>query len=224
MTDNLSSKNETDTEQMIQVIIAEHYNLQSARSATISESNGRAALYLTSVSSGVVALAFVGQRANNEAFLLFALVLFPALFFLGFVTFVRVLETSIEDMLLLRGITRIHHYYTEVAPEIERYLVMPIHDDWKGVSQAFGITFSHGQLLLTAPGMISVINGILAGCFSGLVVAAFIPASNLIYAGIGIIVFVVTVFLHTSFQYNQRQIANTHIKPLFPSPTETEKG
>jgi hypothetical protein len=211
-----------NAQQMFQILTTEHYNLQSARASTVAEANGRSALFLTSVASGLVALAFVGQRSEmGETFLIFAIVLFPALFFLGIVTFVRVLETSIEDLLLLRGIIRIHHFYAEIAPQVERYFVMPIHDDWKGMSRSMGINRPRGQLLLTAAGMVSVINGILAGAFSAMVLAAVVRVSNLVYAGVGIIVFALTVMLHTRYQVNQRKQANENIGTLFPSPQET---
>src|SRR5258708_25046885 len=190
MTDNPSLQSKVDPQQLLTLMTTEHYNLQSARSSTIAEANGRVALFLSTVSSGLVALAFIGQRSDmGETFLWFGLVLFPALFFLGLVTFERVLEISIEDLMCLRGIIRIRHYYTEIAPQITPYLVMPIHDDWKGISQAFGIDVPRGQLWLTSAGMVSVINGILAGSFAGMLLGAFVPASSLIYIFIGTIVF-----------------------------------
>jgi hypothetical protein len=39
----------------------EHFNLQTARAATISEANGRASIYLAAVSSNLIALAFIGH-------------------------------------------------------------------------------------------------------------------------------------------------------------------
>src|SRR5215471_4359291 len=39
----------------------EHFNLQTARSITVAESNGRASIYLAALSSNLIALAFIGQ-------------------------------------------------------------------------------------------------------------------------------------------------------------------
>jgi hypothetical protein len=50
--------------QLLQALTTEHFTLQTARSATIADSNGRSALYLSTVSSAVVALAFIGQVAH----------------------------------------------------------------------------------------------------------------------------------------------------------------
>jgi hypothetical protein len=42
----------------------EHFVLQTARSAGIAEVNGRAGFYLAAVSSGLIALAFIGQLSR----------------------------------------------------------------------------------------------------------------------------------------------------------------
>ena len=61
-------------QRLLQALTTEHFTLQTARSATIMESNGRSALFLSTVSSAVVALAFIGQVADvGQPFFLFAL-------------------------------------------------------------------------------------------------------------------------------------------------------
>jgi hypothetical protein len=76
--------------QLLQALTTEHFTLQTARSATIADSNGRSALYLATVSSAIVALAFIGQVARlGRAFHLFALALLPALVLLGVLTYLR---------------------------------------------------------------------------------------------------------------------------------------
>jgi len=99
----------------------EHFNLQTARAATISESNGRTSIFLGAMSAGLVALAFAGQ-ASRDALLTLGLVLFPVLFFLGLVTFERVLQSSIEDTMYLQRINRIRRFYVESAPGLAGYL------------------------------------------------------------------------------------------------------
>jgi hypothetical protein len=68
----------------------EHFNLQTARAATISEANGRASIYLAAVSSNLIALAFIGHMSRlGAAFYAFSLLLLPVLAFVGVVTFQR---------------------------------------------------------------------------------------------------------------------------------------
>src|SRR5438874_4805054 len=122
--------NDEERNRIIQVITTEHFTLQTARAEITTETNGRSSVFLASVSSAIVALAFIGQVSSiGPAFYVFALLLFPTLFFLGLVTFARVVQASTWDFIYFRGITRIHHLYVELTPQLERYFVLPTADD-----------------------------------------------------------------------------------------------
>ena len=54
------------TSQLVAIMTTEHYNLQTGRSMTIAEASGRASLFVGAVSSGLVALAFVGQPSHGR--------------------------------------------------------------------------------------------------------------------------------------------------------------
>jgi hypothetical protein len=76
--------------QLVAIITTEHYTLQTRRSITIAEANGRASLFVGAVSSGLVALDFVGPLSYlGTAFFVFSLVVLPTLFFMGVITFER---------------------------------------------------------------------------------------------------------------------------------------
>ena len=117
-------------QKMLQFMATEHSVLQTARSATIFEAGGRTAVFLGTVSSTLIALAFVGQISRlGTAFFAFALVLLSTLFFLGPVTFERALELGIEEPIYAVGMSRIRHFYVEMVPSAEKYFVGSIHDD-----------------------------------------------------------------------------------------------
>src|SRR5213592_826227 len=98
--------------QLVTMMTTEHYNLQTGRSMTISEANGRASLFVGAVSSGLVALAFAGQISHlGTAFFVFSLVVLPTLLFMGLITFERVLQSGSADVIYARGISRIRHLY-----------------------------------------------------------------------------------------------------------------
>ena len=66
----------------------EHFTLQGARAATISESTGRATMFLGAVSGGLVALGLIATASRvGTAFYAFGLVLLPTLAFIGLVTY-----------------------------------------------------------------------------------------------------------------------------------------
>ena len=81
---------------------------------TIAEANGRSSLFVGAVSSGLIALTFVGQISHlGTAFFVFSLVVIPTLVFMGLITFVRVLQAGSTDFMLARGVNRIRHLYLE---------------------------------------------------------------------------------------------------------------
>jgi len=111
---------------VVTVMTTEHFVLQTARSAGITETVGRAAIYLAAVSSGLIALAFVGQLSRlSGAFYVFGLVLLPTLAFVGVATFERAVRNGVEDVQLAGRIDRIRQFYFDVAPQVARYLPPP---------------------------------------------------------------------------------------------------
>ena len=103
----------------------EHFNLQTARALTVSEANGRASIYLAALSGNLIALAFIGQMSRlGAAFYAFALILLPVLAFVGVVTFLRLVQSSIEDIAYAHRIGLLRSFYLRVSPELEPYLVV----------------------------------------------------------------------------------------------------
>lgn len=203
--------------EILQFMTTEHFTLQTARAAAVAEANGRSTLYLGSVSSAVVALAFIGQVSGiGEAFFLFGLVLFPTLFFLGIVTFARVQQTGLEDMIHALEINRIRHYYVEVAPETARYFLHSTHDDVAGFFQDMGAVPSWVQYFLTTSGMVGVINSVIAGVFAGMLSRFAWSIPSYPDAGLGIAVFVVSVVAHSRHQSIKSMALVNKLEPLFP--------
>jgi hypothetical protein len=213
--------------QVIAMMTTEHYTLQSGRAMTIADANGRASLFLGTVSTSLVALAFIGgiSRSGGSlglAFYLFGLVLFPSLAFLGLVTFERVLQSAMEDLVYARGINRIRHLYQEHAPEMLPYFILSAHDDDAGVMGNLAMHGGWWQTFLSTAGMIVVINSVLVGTFIGLLIAG-LPARLPLGAaiGAGLMVFLVSVFLHQRHQLRQASRTLGALRPRFPSRSDT---
>ena len=150
-------------------ITTEHFTLQGARSATISESTGRATMFLGSVSGGLVALGLVATAARvGTAFYAFAFVLLPTLAFVGLVTFERVLQSGIEDYRYGRRIARLRDYYFRTAPELTGYL-LSVPPKERLFMQGLG--GGRWQGYRTVAGMVGVLTAVLAGSAAGLVAA-----------------------------------------------------
>jgi hypothetical protein len=147
----------------------EHFNLQTARALTVSEANGRASIYLAALSSNLIALAFIGQMSRlGVAFYAFALILLPVLALVGTVTFVRLVQSSVEDIAYAHRIGLLRSYYLRVVPELEPYLVVV-----RGTQAApFHGAPGAWQLTLTAAGMVAVVNSVVVAACAGLVLVA----------------------------------------------------
>jgi hypothetical protein len=208
--------------EILQILIAEHNNMQAVRSATVFEANGRTTLFLGAVSSSLIALAFMGQMSEmGSAFILFALILLPSLIFLGWVTFLRVNQTGIEDMIASRGINRIRHYYAEIAPLAGNYFIFSTHDDVKGFFQNFGAPATFFQHFVATAGLVSVINSVLTATFVGLLTFSLFHGSLVVCIIISVVTFAVSVALYVRHQQHYFEENEKHIRVLFPSENES---
>src|SRR5215471_6303881 len=146
--------------QLVTIMTTEHYNLQTGRAMTIAELNGRSSLFVGAVSSSLIALAFVGQISHlGTAFYVFSLVVLPTLFFMGLITFERVLQSGNADVIYARGINRIRHLYLEYAPQMQPYFVLSSHDDTTLPIENLGARHrGRWQTFLSMAGMMAMIN------------------------------------------------------------------
>jgi hypothetical protein len=128
-----------DTSALLTALTTEHFTLQASRSATVTESLGRSTIYLGSLSASLVALALVARGDTTPSdFRLFALEILPPLVFLGTVTFVRAVETGIEDAICGQAINRIRRFYLELAGEDARYFALGGTTTWRARSRTWG--------------------------------------------------------------------------------------
>src|SRR5215469_5612953 len=199
--------------QLVTIMTTEHYNLQTGRSMTVAEANGRASLFVGAVSSGLIALAFVGQLSHlGTTFYVFSLVVIPTLLFMGLITFERVLQSGSADFMYAIGINRIRHLYLEYAPQMQPYILLTHHDEREETLTRDAMHPLWWQVFLTTAGMIAMINSVLAGSFVGLLLAAFtLPLWAC--TGAGVVTFFVSVGLHQRFQWGQWM----QVKRLYPS-------
>jgi hypothetical protein len=175
----------------------EHFNLQTARAVTVSESNGRASIYLAALSSNLIALAFIGQMSLlGAAFYAFALILLPVLAFVGVVTFLRLVQSSIEDIAYAHRIALLRSFYLQVSPELEPYLVAVPVTRPEARSEGERLAPSAWQLVLTVAGMVAVLNSVVVAACAGLVLRAAGVGSLAVLLAVGAVVGAAAFSLH----------------------------
>lgn len=197
----------------VSVITTEHFTLQGARASTTSEAIGRATMFLSSISGGLVALGLIATATHvGKAFYVFGLILLPTLAFIGLVTFERTLQSGIEDHVYARRIARLRGYYFDVAPELAPYLLsvpvpqrLTVEGLWTGRWQGFR----------TVAGMVAVVTAVLAGAAAGQLTAVLSGHSLAAALTVGAVIGVAA--LAVMMQYQRLVWRRAGVAPLFPA-------
>ncbi len=204
---------------MLQALTTEHFTLQGARSVIISEINSRATIYLSAVSSAVVALAFVTTLSSDVNLIRgFALVLLPLLAFMGFVTKERLSQLSLADFTYQRAINRIRHAYVDVAPEAAKYLTLSIYDDMPGVAHTAVYRQGRRMGVLTVALMIGVVNYVIVGLVGGIVFDWITGARPFISIFVGIAIGLAVALLDYRIGLVRWKKLMDTLEVRFPSP------
>ncbi|MBV9880165.1 MAG: hypothetical protein JO180_06690 [Gemmatirosa sp.] len=153
---------------LLTALTTEHFVLQTANAGTINEAGARSTLYVMALSSALVAMGFASR--SGEVLVPFVATVLPAVFLLGVLTTVRLIDTSLESQQYLVGIARIRAYYRTLAPEAAE-LFAPARGRWPeaGGSPALGLGLVVA-FMGTSATMVAVINAIVAGAGVTLVV------------------------------------------------------
>jgi hypothetical protein len=211
-----------DRQQLLTALTTEHFGLAGARAQATGESSARAALYISAVSSTLVALGFIGQISEvGDSFKVFALTALPTLYILGIFTFIRTVENGVEDLMMGRAINRIRNYYLEIAGENARYFMLSGHDDAMGVMQNMGVSLERRQQYFTTGTMIAVINGVVGGAAVAIAVGTFTGAPLGICTGVGGVAAIISLLRMMRIENRMYHEMGGFTDVLFPSP-ETE--
>ena len=209
----------------VSALTTEHFNLQSARMGTITEANGRATLYLSTLSSAVIAIAFVGQANQlGDPFYLFALVVLPPVFLLGVFSFLRLVQTSIEDIVYAVGSFRIRQYFLGLDPAAAPFFPPT---DPRGMTKLERIgVVSTGplQMLLTAASMVACINAIVGGVAVALALRSLLEASVPVSAVVGTLVGLGLAALLFAYQVRRFRRAATVVPELYEGQSPDMPG
>jgi hypothetical protein len=207
----------------VQILTAEHGSLLSARSLVYTEAFTRGGMFLAFLSFSFVGLALLAQALPIDGtFLLITAVVLAFDLAVGLMTYGRIVGTSYEDYLAVRGMARIRHGYTEIAPVVLPYLTDTIHDDLAGVMVTYGSPPTKGvgvivYQLTTSAGMTGLIIAMLGGVL-GFVVALVVGWSTslafIAAAVAGLLLFVLLVAITARFYLR----VQSRLSVSFPTP------
>ena len=169
----------------ISALVTEHFVLQSARSTTVSEAVGRMTVYLTCVSSSLVAFGFFAAATHRLAPVV-ATVL-PALIVLGVFTFVRLVETSVENLVFLLRIEAIRRYYARLDPAAGAFFASAGDLRASAALASTGMRAGLTEMFFTGASMVAAVTSILAAAGAALLLdAAGVPVPAAVAVGTGV--------------------------------------
>jgi hypothetical protein len=203
----------------IQILSTEHWSLLASRSLAWNETFSRAAMYLSTVAGGIVALALVAQANDfGSGFRRFALVILPVVLFVGVGTIFRLRASNYHDAICVIGMNRIRSAYVELAPELERYFVTGTTEDFAGVLKTMALEPRQPflmQMLASTPTMIATLNSILAAAIIAILsIELGVPEGGAL--AIGGASFVFALALHVF--WGMRAVASTRASLLPDDP------
>lgn len=209
----------------LSALTTEQFNLQTARMGTIAEANGRSTLYLGALSSMVIAIAFVGQASElGDAFYLFALALLPPVFLLGVFSFLRLVQTSIEDMVYAVGTFRIREYFLGLDPAAAAFFPPTDPLGMTKLERIGMVATGPLQLLLTAASMVGCINAIVGGVAVALALRSLLEAPVPAAAVTGAVVALALAALCFGYQVRRFRRAAAVVPELYEGQSPSMPG
>ena len=209
-----------DPAQLLTALTTEHFTLQGARSQTMSETSARASIYMTSVSSALVALGFVSQVADGAGvvFDVFALTVLPTVYVLGCATYLRLVECGAEDLRYGMAINRIRGYYKELAADRADLFLLSGHDDAAGVFLNMGIAPDRRNPAFAFSTAIAVVNGVVGGAVAALALGAIPDVPLWLAVAAGVVVAAASIVGWVRRAGRILDAAAREVTPRFPTP------
>jgi hypothetical protein len=179
----------------------ELFVLQSVASSTIAEAGTRSTIYLSTLSSGLVAIGFAGGSPALLATLTFTV--FPTIFMLGWFTVVRLVDTSVENITVRRRMVRIREHFVSLHPSGPDLISL---DNPR--TGELGVRYSRSSFLFTMASMIGTVNSVLGGVLVALVLIFGGAVEPLLAQISGVIVGL--MLLAATLMYERRRIRSAY--------------
>jgi len=213
----------TPVQLRLQILSTEHWSLLASRGLAWNESFSRASMYLSTLSGSIVALSLIGGIDGfRDAFFVAALVLLPVDLFVGIGTWLRMGATNYHDAVAIFGMNRIRAAYLEIAPDLAPYFVMGVHDDAPGVGITMAVppgTAPIIHLIAGTPTLVMVLNGVVAGALTALVLFRFASTDSFVTLAGALLVAIGGLAGQMVSARSKIRRAQLALQPMFPTPT-----
>ena len=171
----------------------EYFVLQGTSSSTISESGSRVSIYLSALSSGLVAIGFAST--SHRALESLAFTVLPVVFILGWFTIVRLTDTSVANIVSQRRMDLIRQYYASIHPPGARYF-----GPAAAAGQTHGVQYGRWSFLFTMASMVIAVNSVVGGAATALLAALIAHAPSPVPVVAGVVAGLVLLALGLYYQ------------------------
>jgi len=190
--------NEDPPQSFVSALANEQFILQSVSGTTVGESGNRAALYLSSLSSGLVALGFASGAPDVFRVMLFTVL--PTIFVLGCFTTVRLVDTTIENLVAIRRVERIRRYWSTLAPGGAEFFDP---DDFDTGQR--GVRYGRWAWLFTIASMVIVINSVVAAATTAILCSGLFGIGHITSQVLGSLIGVAFAVVAMFYQWRRLQ-------------------
>jgi len=211
----------------LQILTTEHWSLLASRSLAWNESFTRAGMYLTTLSATLIALGLIGGIDGfGRGFFVFALLILPIDLFVGFATLARMSAANYHDAMTVYGMNRIRGAYLQIAPDVEPYFVMGIHDDPAGIGVTMAVppttpTLIH--ILAATPFLVTVLNSVVAGAIVAVALVGFTSVDSGATLVAALITAVLVAAVQAVIARGQIRRGQGLVRPMFPTPPTDDR-
>jgi hypothetical protein len=148
----------------------QHFVLQGISSSSTTEAGSRVSIYLSALSSGLVAIGFASSSHGALESLSFTVL--PVVFILGCFTIVRLTDTSVANVVSQRQMEMITAYYAAIHPPLAGYFRSG------EATRRHGVQYGRLSFLFTMASMVIVVNSVVGGATVTLVCSLAVRAAS----------------------------------------------
>ena len=168
---------------VLQVLMAEHASVVSARSLAYNEAFTRAGMFLQALGMSFVGLSLLGAALGfSQEVLFIAMIVVAFDVLIGIATFRRVADTGREDLMAMQAMNRIRQGYVRVAPGSTPFITAGTYDDVPSVMGSYGFDEASTSTTIgnvaygisTSLGLVGMVLAVVSGVLASLILLAWV--------------------------------------------------
>jgi uncharacterized membrane protein YciS (DUF1049 family) len=200
---NALGVSESNRDAILTALTAEHFVMQGVIGASVNEQQARASMFLFSVSGALVAIGIVAQ---SDKFLLFTAAVIPALYVMGLLTILRLVDVGMESLQAEITVAKIRRHYRSLGAPAESLFEEPLGRWPEGKLDSGHVIGEVLGLLTTAASMIACVNGFIGAAGIALLLYHVAQASLAVSTLVGVLFAIgqiVAVYVYQMWRINR---------------------